>query len=229
MTVGQYRTFLRETGYSPEKGCRVWDGEWKLDDARNWDSPGFSQTDDHPVACVSWEDARRYIGWLNSKVAGDPYRLPSEAEWEYAARARTVTAYPWGTDANAGCEMANGGDQSLKSGIPDWKFAVSNCRDGHVYTAPVARFRANAFTLQDMIGNVWEWTEDCWHDSYANARPTAVPWLSANGGDCSRRALRGGSWNLNPRGLRAAFRDWDGPGNRSNLIGFRPARTLVAP
>ena len=163
-----------------------------------------------PVINVSWVDANAYVAWLTKKT-GKPYRLLSEAEYEYATRAGTTTAYPWGNAIgknNANCDGC--GSQ--------W--------DGK-QTAPVGSFAANGFGLYDMVGNVWEWTEDCWHDDYKGAPTNGSAWTS---GDCGLRALRGGSWNDYPGDLRSADnRDGDIPDIRNGNIGFRIGRTLLTP
>ena len=162
---------------------------------------------DRPVIYVSWEDAKGYVQWL-SRRTGKEYRLPSEAEWEYAARAGTETAYSWG-DA-IGVNLANCGGCGSQ-----W--------DGSK-TAPVGSFGANAWGLHDMHGNVYEWVEDCWNGSYRGAPSDGSAWLS---GDCSERVLRGGSWIDEPAALRAAYRFTSPTGDRSLVSGFRVARTLT--
>jgi formylglycine-generating enzyme required for sulfatase activity len=170
-----------------------------------------------PVIYVSWDDAQQYLAWL-SKMTGKPYRLLSEAEYEYAARAGTLTAYPWGDDVgknNANCD----GCGSM------W----DNRR-----TAPVGSFPPNNFGLYDMVGNVWEWVEDCYHPSYEVQAPKGKVGAPADGsawtvGDCSRRVDRGGSWGNAAAYLHSALRDWTAPGNRDSRVGFRLARTLIAP
>ena len=161
-----------------------------------------------PVIDVGWEDAKAYVEWL-SRRAGKEYRLLSESEWEYVARAGTTTAYWWGDEigkARANCDGCG-----------------SRWDNGK--TAPVGSFRANEFGLYDVHGNVWEWVEDCWHGSYRGAPGEGEAWES--GGDCSQRVLRGGSWYYKPRFLRSALRNRDSAGNRSSLLGFRIARTLT--
>lgn len=228
VTVGEFRLFVEETGRDMS-GCYVFDGKWKNDPARSWRAPGFSQVDDHPVACVSWDDAVAFVDWLNGKVDGDPYRLPTEAEWEYAARAerkggRREPAYSWGASSDGACEWANSGDLTVKQTYTDW--SMVDCRDGHVYTAPAGSYRPNGFGLFDMTGNLWECTQDCWHESYRNAPGDQRAWLEENGGNCTRRVVRGGSWGGAPRQLRAANRMWLISGGRFSLRGFRVARTL---
>ena len=160
-----------------------------------------------PVINVSWNDAQEYVAWL-SRQSGQAYRLLSESEWEYVARADTQTIYSWGDDI--GNSRAN--------------CFSSYCGDRWDYTAPVGSFPANAFGVHDMHGNVYEWVEDCHNVSYTGAPSDGSEWL---GGDCDRRVLRGGSWSLNPWYLRSANRDWFTTGDRYFLNGFRVARTLT--
>lgn len=160
-----------------------------------------------PVINVSWRHARQYVAWL-SRETGKRYRLPSEAEWEYAARAGTQTAYWWGDAIGSG--NANCSDCDSR-----W----DNRR-----TAPVGSFRPNRFGLYDVSGNVDEWVEDCWHKTYAGAPTNGRPWTT--GGNCRFRVLRGGSWLYNPKGLLSASRVGVGSGFRVNGLGFRVARTL---
>jgi formylglycine-generating enzyme required for sulfatase activity len=154
-----------------------------------------------PVIYVNWKDAKEYVAWL-SRRTGKRYRLLSEAEWEYMARGRSTSKYPWGNSID-----------SSKA-----KYGSSNG------TVPVARYAANAFGVHDTVGNVWEWTEDCWHGSYAGAPTDGSSWTS--GGNCRLRVLRGGSWINKPRYVRSAYRDRDGPDYRSLNSGFRVARTF---
>ena len=160
-----------------------------------------------PVINVSWKDITdQYIPWLNKKT-GAQYRLPTEAEWEYGARAGSETKYSWGN--SIGNNKANCDGCGSR-----WDYSK---------TAPVASFTANAFGLYDMHGNVWEWTQDCWNGSYKGAPGDGSAWLS---GECGRRVLRGGSWYDNPKFLRSANRNWSTPDNRTFYHGFRLARTL---
>jgi formylglycine-generating enzyme required for sulfatase activity len=166
-----------------------------------------------PVINVNWNEAQAYVQWLSNRT-GKRYRLLSEAEWEYVARAGETTAYPWGSSASH--EFANYGKDECCDGL-------AQGRDRWVNTSPVRSFPANRFGLHDMHGNVYEWTEDCYNESYAGAPSDGSAWRS---GDCSRRVLRGGSWDFGPRLLRSASRDWLLPTFRYNFIGFRVARTL---
>ena len=163
-----------------------------------------------PVINVSWEDAQAFVSWL-SRYTGEDYRLLSEAEWEYVARAGTETAYGMG-DAIRRNQANCTGSRLMREGI---------CRDRWDYTAPVGSFQPNAFGVHDMHGNVGERVEDCWNDSYAGAPSDGSAWLS---GDCSRRVLRGGSWGRGPVRLRSASR-LASTGGRYNDSGFRVART----
>jgi formylglycine-generating enzyme required for sulfatase activity len=163
-----------------------------------------------PVIDVTWDDAQRYVAWL-SKITGKPYRLLSEAEYEYVTRAGTQTAYPWGDDIgenNANC---------------------SGCgsKSGSGQTARVGSFAANRFGLYDMVGNIWEWVEDCVHSNY-NAAPTdGSAWIE--GSNCKARIVRGGNWLLPPETLRSAFRFAFTTHDRNYALGFRVGRTLIAP
>ena len=156
---------------------------------------------------VSWEDAQGYVRWLSRKT-GEEYRLLSESEWEYVARAGTRTRYWWGDEIGRNRANCDG--------------CGSRWEDRQ--TAPVGSFSANGFGLHDVHGNVWEWVEDCWNESYAGAPRDGSAWES---GECGRRVLRGGSWYNNLRYLRSAFRGRNSAGNRYMFIGFRVARTLT--
>jgi formylglycine-generating enzyme required for sulfatase activity len=228
VTRAQFAKFMRASGHKAEDGCYTLSGgSWKEDKAASWRAPGFDQDDDHPVVCVNWNDATAYAAWLR-KTTGQPYRLLSEAEAEYASRGVTkATAQPryfFGNDEKDLCKYANGADETAKeSGKLPSTWTYSSCRDGYVFTAPAMSFKPNAFGLYDVHGNAWTWTQDCWVDNYKDASTDGSAWT---GGDCSRRVLRGGSWDLNPRSLRAADRSRGYPGIRSISIGFRLARTL---
>ena len=164
----------------------------------------------HPVINVSWEDARGYVKWL-SQETGQRYRLPSEAEWEYAARAGSTTKYSWGNSPSG--RHANADEDY---GWPS---------DGYEYTAPTGSFIPNQFGLYDMSGNVYEWVEDCWHENYAGAPVDGSAWV--RGGNCDGRVLRGGSFNSRPAWVRSATRGWGGAAYRDGSdVGFRLVRTL---
>jgi formylglycine-generating enzyme required for sulfatase activity len=196
IAVGKYEiTFEQWDACVAGGGC----GGYRPPD-RGWDRGR------QPVINVSWEDAKAYVAWLREKT-GKPYRLLSEAEWEYAARAGSTTRYWWGDDIgwdNANCRGC---------GSP-W--------DGK-RTAPAGRFRPNGFRLYDMAGNVWEWVEDCWNGSYEGAPTDGSAWMEGN---CDLRVLRGGSWGNIPGGLRSAIRGWNYSDRRDNDIGFRVVGTM---
>ena len=218
----QYRDFLRATGRLPSGECYFFDGrEWKLDPSKNWESPGYAQTDEHPVVCVSYEDAQHYVEWL-SKETKQSYRLLSESEWEYAARADTTTSRYWGNGEQEACRHANVADRTSKQKY-NWT-TTFDCEDGYAETAPVGAFKANGFGLQDMLGNVWEWVEDCYNKTYDGAPRDGSAWVAGN---CSARVVRGGGWDNDPQLVRSAIRDGFAPGNRINNLGFRIARTLT--
>jgi len=179
---------------------------------RQPDDEGFGR-DRHPVMNVSWLDAQEYVTWL-SQVTGHSYRLPSESEWEYAARAGTTTRFWWGD--NASRAHANYGMTERSgphAGGPDvWK-----------YTAPVGSFPANAFGLHDMLGNVFEWVRDCANAGYAGVPTDGSAWTTER---CESRVIRGGSWFSTPRNLRSAYRVWYPPEDRYSVLGLRVARSL---
>jgi formylglycine-generating enzyme required for sulfatase activity len=205
VTVGQYSRFVRGSGYRTNTECVVWTGArgGEYVDGKSWQDPNFAQTDDHPVVCISWTDADEYVAWLR-KTTGKPYRLLSEAEWEHAARAGSRTRYSFGDDEKESCAYANVPDQTAKDtliGSP-WKYV--ECNDGYgVQTSPVGSFKANAFGLHDMHGNVWEWTQDCYHDSFIGAPTDGSAWTA---GDCRQRTVRGGSLSAPVQNSRSASR-----------------------
>ena len=212
----EYAEFVQATGLTDGK-CNTSEGD---DTIHSWRDPDFAQGADHPVVCVSWDDARAYVNWLSRKT-GKSYRLPSESEWEYVARGGTHTARYWGEGVEGQCRHANGRDLSDKlSAEHGW---TAPCDDGYEYTAPVGLFTKNGFGLHDVLGNVWEWTQDCWNDSYTGAPGDGRAWET---GDCHRRVLRGGDWAYEPWGIRSAFRNYNRIGYRSDRVGFRVARTL---
>jgi len=220
VTRGEYAAFVRETGYSAGDGCDVdHSPEWKTQAHRSWQNPGFNQTDQDPVVCVSWQDAKAYIGWLNDKVrqkssSDGPYRLPSESEWEYAARAGTSTRFWWGDD-----DAATSGHAWYKE-------------NSGGQTHPVGLKSANAFGLYDIAGNVWQWTEDCYAQSYSgvptdgHANETGVSDPRPDGTKECMRVDRGGALMFRTWALRSATRERTPVDHRDSIIGFRVARTL---
>jgi formylglycine-generating enzyme required for sulfatase activity len=205
ITRGEFAAFVKETGYKTEEGCDIFTGsEWKRQLDRSWRSPGFYQDDRHPVVCVSWYDAKEFTAWLSNKV-GKAYRLLTEAEREYAARAKTTTRYSFGDDDAALSEYA-------------WYWPNSGSA-----THPVGQKKPNAFGLFDMHGNAWAWCEDNWHPNYRSAPNDGSAWRT---GETPSRVLRGGSWFRDANGLRSAFRVKFSPEAHYNDVGFRVARGL---
>lgn len=226
VTRGQYAVFAQAIGRKMSRCCCYgWDGrDISQGDTRSWASPGFPQSDDDPAVCVGFDDAQAYLDWLSSRT-GQRYRLPSEAEWEYAARAGTHTVRFWGDGAGEQCANANGADQSARSqirGARNWSAAA--CDDGNPYTSPVGHFRPNAFGLYDMLGNVMQWTSDCWNATYVSAPDDGS---SLQRGECDTRVVRGGDWQSDPSYLRSGYRGRSETGRRSNATGFRVARSLT--
>ncbi len=170
-----------------------------------------------PVINVSWVDAQRYVAWLSS-ASGKHYRLPTEAEFEYLMRAGSRSTYPWGEDGTQACQYANVADRQAKKQNPDWN--TFPCDDGEALTAPVGSYRANAFGLFDVAGNVWEWTQDC-YQSYRQAPADGSAFDPPN---CSRRVIRGGSWSDATRNLRSADRTASSPSATLKIVGFRVVR-----
>lgn len=176
----------------------------------------------HPVINMSWVDAQQFVAWLSQKT-GERYRLPSEAEWEFVARAGTETRFPWGDSQISICDYANTLDIAGHSARPHW-FWSTYCVDGFTFTAPVGSFPPNPWGVHDMQGNVWEWVQDCWHSDYTGAPTDGSAWLE--GGDCGKRVNRGGGWGNNPRTVRSAKRDADAADGYGDAFGFRVAREL---
>jgi len=224
VTVGQFRQFVEATGYrtDAERGgsCGTVgdDGNWKEQAGREWRNPGFPQTDRLPVVCVSWDDAEAYVRWL-SRQGGGRYRLPSESEWEYAARAGGSARYSFGDSEAMVCQYGNVADSTAQQRFTNW--TAASCDDEALYTAPVGGYRPNRFGLHDMHGNVWEWTGDCYHDSYAGAPSDGAAWTA---GDCAERVTRGGSWNSRPTLVRSSNRPRLTTDTRDFLLRFRVLR-----
>lgn len=221
VTRDEYAAFVKATGRKTED-CWFGDGgEGRMATDGNYLNAGFTQAGNHPAVCVSWDDAVAYAAWLSDKT-GFQYGLPSEAEWEYAARAGRTTTWPWGNDVpSGGCAFANGLDRTGDKDNPG--NGASDCDDGVSFTAPVGSFAANGFKLHDMLGNAWEWVTDCYHPTYDGAPADGSAWVEAG---CERRVARGGSWLENPWDMRLARRYAVPPDGRENIIGFRLARDL---
>jgi formylglycine-generating enzyme required for sulfatase activity len=223
VTVAQFRQFVTATKHQTHaervsgppynsKHCWALDEKTRNFDAvegRTWQKPGWAIADDQPVTCVSWDDANAYIAWLQ-KETGKRYRLPTDAEWEYAARANQSASLAWRDAARDVCAHENIGDQTK---VPAWKSKTFPCKDGHAFAAPVGRFKANAFGLHDLMGNVREWVQDCYKPPKGNAA-------------CETRTLRGGSFATGPLDARVEKRS-DQPNDLGlSDTGFRLARSL---
>lgn len=220
VTVGEFRKFADETGYKTEAekgdGCFYWDGKkWSKDKSISWRAPRFTQNDQYPVVCVSWNDANEYTNWMGKK-SGKDFRLPTDAEWEYAARS--------GGKKEKFAGFSNEGDLSQYA-----NFCDSNCdfdlktkgqNDGYRNTSPVGSFKPNGLGLYDMSGNVWEWVNDWYDGGYYKSSPKDNPKGPSRG---EYRVLRGGSWLNGPRYVRAATRNWVRPDVRDTYDGFRLA------
>jgi formylglycine-generating enzyme required for sulfatase activity len=224
VTRGQFRKFVVSTGYvsdaervdSAEAGCLAVDPEewtFKYREEYFWDAPGFKQADTHPVVCISYEDALAFISWAKQET-GLPFRLPTEAEWEYVARAGTQSTYSWGELASGSCDSANVADQSAWPGYSKSPFGRIVCNDGYSFTAPVGQYEANPHGVFDISGNVWEWTSDCWAKNYL---------LDKGPEFCGPRVFRGSSWMNSEKSLRSSNRSKNGPTDRLNTVGFRMA------
>jgi formylglycine-generating enzyme required for sulfatase activity len=219
VTVEEYEAFIVSTGgVADGGGCNVWTAYGhRFEKDRSFRTPSFSQSPRQPVVCVSWQAATTYTNWLTTQT-GKKYRLLSEAEWEYAARAGSTGRYFFGDSEGALCEYGNGADRTSA-------FLWGNhlCSDGvGVQTATVGRYKPNAFGLHDTIGNASEWVQDCLREDYRGAPTDGAPWMSGN---CSSRVIRGGSWDNGPKDLRSATRGAHNMQGKDN-IGFRVAREV---
>lgn len=217
VTVDQFLHFLKETGYTPAPCNGLLGMGWQAGGGAQSYAPFETIPQRWPASCLDWKDARAYVSWLNGKLkAARPqvknfYRLPTEAEWEYAARAGTTTARWWGEQIGKNNANCNGCASSYDN----------------KELAPVESFAANGFGLYGLLGNVWEWTEDCWHQSYVGAPKDGRSWQDKS---CAKHVLRGGSWTNLPVFIRAAARSGGtlngGEYDYSSLAGFRLARNL---
>jgi formylglycine-generating enzyme required for sulfatase activity len=213
ITVDQFATFAADRGHPVGTACKQWSGTDWHDRPGSFRSPGFVQTGDHPAVCVSWEDALAYVGRLSSKT-GRRFRLLTEAEWEYAARACTVTPFWWGETVTP--SQANGNFSS--SADPNSTGDLWRQR-----TVPVDRFEPNPWGIYQVHGNVWEWVDDCWSGSHAGA---SIDGRARQGSSTCKRVLRGGSWLNRPQGLRSARRHAAERSVRRSDIGFRVAESV---
>jgi formylglycine-generating enzyme required for sulfatase activity len=231
ITVGEFREFVTATGHEQQGTCMEFgSGSFKFSKDINWNNTGYAQTDTMPVGCITFFDAVAYTEWL-SKITGLNYRLPSEAEWEYAARAGTTTPYFWGNDVADACRYANvrsaGADAISKAQAETDRTEGFACDDGYTHPAPVGSFLPNNFGLHDMQANVWEWVSDCNHKDYVGAPSDGSAWLDAE--DCQFGVMRSGS-NLNPtQQTGAALRAGRPREGRATNIGFRVVRAQGTP
>ena len=218
VTSEEFLTFLKDTGYQPEPCNALLNTKWRSLGG-GFAYPTYeSEPRLWPASCLDWKDAEAYIAWLNARahsehpgLSKNPYRLPSEAEWEYAARAGTTTARWWGEDIGTDKANCNGcGSKWDNNELSD-----------------VGSFAPNPFGLYGMLGNVWQWTADCWHRSYLGAPANGRPWIEKG---CAKHVLRGGSWDNVPVFIRSATRSSGAPDggeyDYSSLAGFRVARDL---
>lgn len=231
VTVAEFRAFVRSAGYVPDSdrlgGASVYDetnGRMQMRTGVGWqdDYAGQRAKDADPVVNISWNDAHAYVEWL-SRHTGKAYRLPTEAEFEYAERAGTTTPYWWGdgTPKQKVENLTGSGDRSPAH--RSWANAFAGYSDGYWGPAPVMSFKANPFGLYDMGGNVSEWVADCWHENYVRAPDDGSAWVNPG---CSERVIRGGSWGSAPDQVRSWFRQGAAADTRSGRVGFRVARDL---
>ena len=223
VTVGQFAEFVNATGYRTLAETQGWSyGAWNVEEDRwdkydngSWKAPGFKQELDYPVVCVTWYDTVAFCKWLSNKE-GRTYRLPTEAEWEYCARAGATTVFPWGDDADDGGGWANGADATSENAGLFTLFPAFKWSDGYIYTSPVATFRPNAFGLYDMIGNALQWCGD-WFGKY-HAETVEDPPGPDEG---EQRILRRGAFVYGPDRSRCAFRGRNWPDFQNFYVGFR--------
>ena len=228
ITRGMYAKFVAETKRPDPAACGVFNPDtdsWKERPGYSWRNTGFEQTDEHPVVCISFNDAHEFAAWLAQKT-GKKYRLATEAEWEYAARGGTTTARYWGDAAEPGCELANimTAATFAKLGSPKSWTNKLVCTAPHSFTMPVGSFPSNPFGLNDMIGNAYEWIADCFHPTYAGAPVDGSAWLEP---DCKQQMLRGGAFHSSPWLARIAARGGPVEGDYHPLAsGIRVVRDL---
>lgn len=230
VTVKQFRQFVEATGH--KTGTTCWKHSnataWGMDMAPgSWNANAYPQSDYHPVMCVSWDDAKAYAAWLAAQT-GKPYRLPSESEWEYAARAGSPDVFHFGADLARSCRYANisdkTGNAAIRKMIGKEGVGVTPCDDGQAFTSIPGTFEANAFGLYDMVGNLNEFVEDCQHLSYEGAPADGSAWIT--GCDKDYKIRRGGSYSDRSD---STWRGHTGPNNPASFEGFRVALGMGAP
>lgn len=236
VTLGQFRRFVAAAGFQSESeqdGTGGWGYNPNHNDPENgsfegrdpkysWRDPGFPQGDDHPVLNVTWNDAVEFCRWL-SATEGATYRLPTEAEWEYACRAGTTTRFFSGDDPEGLLAAAKLYDEDTREVFPEWSPYALRGRSGFVFTAPVGSFQPNAFGLYDMHGNAWEWCSDWYDEEYYARSPRDDPQGPATG---KVRVRRGGSWHTWSFYTRSSFRNYNDPDTRYLLLGMRVVREV---
>jgi len=223
VTSKQFLEFLAATGYQPKPCNKTLNLGWQSTGRGRAYPPSENEPPDWPAVCLDHKDALAYIAWLNIQVKAahptlvnrtGPYRLPSEAEWEYAARAGTTTSRWWGDAIGSGNANCNG---------------CGSIWDNHILAQPL-QLALNPFGLNGLLGNNWDWTQDCWHPSYVDAPTDGSAWAASSGVDCTKHVIRGGAWNNVPIFIRSASRngaaDSGGEYDYSSLAGFRVARDL---
>jgi len=224
VTRDHFRRFVESSAYKTDAEKQgwswIWTDKWEKKQGADWRNVGFDQNDRHPVVNVSWNDAKAMAEWM-SKQGNGKFRLPTEAEWEYAGRAGTTTSRSWGDNPDDACRYANVHDLTSKR-VNKFDWTHHNCDDGYAVTSPVGSFTPNRFGLYDMLGNVWEWCEDIYSEDAYRKHQRNNPIYTEGG---TLRVLRGGSWYNSPRYVRSANRGRHEPGNRNSLIGFRLVRT----
>jgi formylglycine-generating enzyme required for sulfatase activity len=232
VTRGQYRAFVEATERPDPAGCGVHDAKadtWSPQPGYNWHNAGFEQDDSHPAVCISYDDAVAYTAWL-SKKTGKPYRLPSDAEWEYAARGGTRTAWYWGAAPEAGCTEANllSAGTLEKLGWPKSLAGRFVCSSPRSFTVPVASYRPNPFGLYDMAGNAFEWSADCNSKDNADGHRDGSARTARDAGvDCTRHYLKGGAFHTPFWLTRSAVRGAPIPADLHMFaVGFRVARSV---
>ncbi len=234
VTRTQFQKFVSETNYKVGNKCTSLDvgvlvGAHIYAIVKNFDVPvkkfsggflnsGYLQKGNHPVVCINWYDAKAYVKWL-SKKTGKGYRLLTEAEWEYVAKAGGISSQPFDSGRKRVCEYAN------SSGVLSWR-PKEFCNDGAVHTAAIGSYKENQFGLFDIYGNVWEWVEDDWHNDYSGAPADGSAWLEVPSITPREGVIRGGAWNNDPMLIAPETRISQLSTARTNVTGFRVARTL---
>lgn len=226
VTVDEFKAFADATKRPPTDNCITWDAPksaWQAVPDATWKNPGYTQTGRHPAGCMTLADAEAYVAWLSQKT-GKTYRLPTEAEWEFAARAGTTTMETWADNLDNICKYANVADLSRVEAhkLERTPTRFFDCNDGQIFAAPVGSYPASPWGMYDMVGNVWEWVQDCFIPGYDGA-PTDG---SARLGTCDRRIVRSGGWYARNWFVRPAARSREEPTYRSSTLGLRVVREM---